>query len=55
MSHISLLFDLDGTISDPLEGIARSFNDALSFYGYEEMPVSEFAQYIGPPLDDLIP
>jgi phosphoglycolate phosphatase len=52
MSHISLLFDLDGTISDPLEGIARSFNDALSFYGYEEMPVSEFAQYIGPPLDE---
>jgi phosphoglycolate phosphatase len=51
MNDTFLLFDLDGTISDPLEGIARSFNYALSFHGYDELPVSDLAQYIGPPLD----
>ncbi len=52
MSKPILLFDLDGTISDPLEGIARSFNYALSSLGYAEKPIAEFAQYIGPPLDE---
>lgn len=52
MNEPFLLFDLDGTLSDPLDGIARSFNHALSFYGYEELPVSEITQYIGPPLDE---
>ena len=47
-----LLFDLDGTLSDPLDGIARSFNYALSFHGYEEIPASDIAHYIGPPLDE---
>jgi phosphoglycolate phosphatase len=52
MSETSLLFDLDGTISDPLDGIARSFNYALSFYGYNDIPVSDVAKYVGPPLDE---
>ena len=52
MNENFLLFDLDGTISDPLDGIARSFNYALSFLGYDEMPTANFAQYIGPPLDE---
>lgn len=47
-----LLFDLDGTISDPLEGIARSINDALASLGYKVRPMSELGKYIGPPLDD---
>jgi phosphoglycolate phosphatase len=40
-----LIFDLDGTICDPLDGIHRSIN-------YEHPPVSEnvVAQFIGPPL-----
>ena len=54
MNNTFLLFDLDGTISDPLEGIARSFNYALSFYGYREIPVPDFAQYIGPPIDESV-
>jgi phosphoglycolate phosphatase len=54
MNNTFLLFDLDGTISDPLDGIARSFNYALSYYGYEEIPVSDLAQYVGPPLDESI-
>ena len=52
MNGTFLLFDLDGTLSDPLDGIARSFNYSLSFYGYEELPASDIAQYIGPPLDE---
>lgn len=52
MNNTFLLFDLDGTISDPLEGIAGSFNYALSFYGYEEVPISDIAEYVGPPLDE---
>ena len=34
MSHDVLLFDLDGTISDPLEGIERSINFALVEHGF---------------------
>lgn len=52
MNDNFLLFDLDGTLSDPLDGVARSFNYALSFYGYEEIPLADFARYIGPPLDE---
>ena len=52
MNDTFLLFDLDGTISDPLPGIARSFNYSLSSYGHEELPLSALAQYIGPPLDE---
>jgi phosphoglycolate phosphatase len=29
------MFDLDGTLSDPLVGIGRSINYALSSLGYE--------------------
>jgi phosphoglycolate phosphatase len=50
-SHDVLLFDLDGTISDPLVGIGRSINYALSHFGYAECPLSDLAQYVGPPLD----
>ncbi len=46
------LFDLDGTISDPLEGIARSMNYALASLGYQVRPIPELGKYIGPPLDD---
>ncbi|HMK64164.1 MAG TPA: HAD hydrolase-like protein [Thermodesulfobacteriota bacterium] len=46
-----LIFDLDGTISDPFVGIARCMNYALEYFGYS--PISEdcISQFIGPPLD----
>jgi len=47
-----LLFDLDGTISDPLDGIFRSFNFALSSHGFEPVPERAVAALVGPPLDD---
>jgi phosphoglycolate phosphatase len=47
-----LMFDLDGTLSDPLEGIARSVNYALSHFGHETLSVSAVGAFVGPPLDE---
>ena len=49
--HNVILFDLDGTLSDPLVGIGRSINYALSHFGYPELPLSDLAVHVGPPLD----
>jgi phosphoglycolate phosphatase len=46
-----VVFDLDGTLSDPLVGIGRSINYALSHFGYAELPLSDLAVHVGPPLD----
>ncbi|HEX7591626.1 MAG TPA: HAD hydrolase-like protein [Candidatus Limnocylindrales bacterium] len=46
-----VMFDLDGTLSDPLVGIGRSINYALSSLGYEPLELAQLAVYIGPPLD----
>jgi phosphoglycolate phosphatase len=51
-NHDLVLFDLDGTISDPLEGVGRSINYALTHFGYEPIELAEIAKYIGPPLDE---
>ncbi len=50
--HDLLLFDLDGTISDPLVGIGRSINHALSHFGYAALELDQLAVHIGPPLDE---
>ena len=46
-----LLFDLDGTLTDPYEGITKSFQYALSAYGIEAKQ-EELLCVIGPPLID---
>lgn len=46
-----LVFDLDGTLSDPLDGIWRSVNHALDRYGVEPVPRERFGAFIGPPID----
>lgn len=46
-----LVFDLDGTISDPAVGIGRSINYALEHFGYATIADDTVSQYIGPPLD----
>lgn len=51
MPRDALVFDLDGTLSDPLEGIWRSTNHALTCHGAASVDRQAFAQYIGPPLD----
>ena len=47
----SLVFDLDGTISDPSLGIWRSVNYALQAFDYPEVPRDVVADLIGPPID----
>lgn len=47
-----LLLDLDGTISDPAEGIGRSIDHALVSYGYAPLVPGTVSAHIGPPLDD---
>jgi phosphoglycolate phosphatase len=51
MKYKYWVFDLDGTISDPKDGIVRSLNHALSAHGFACQDESALATYIGPPLD----
>ena len=44
-----LLFDLDGTLTDPKEGITRSVRHALLYFGID-VPAEELTLFIGPPL-----
>ncbi len=46
-----LIFDLDGTISDPKEGIVNSLNYALATHGYNTRDPEEIEKYVGSPLD----
>ncbi len=53
MVYQTLIFDLDGTISDPSVGIARSVNFALESLGYETVHEGEIRPLIGPSLSQL--
>ena len=44
------LFDLDGTLTDPFEGITNSVVHALKYYNIEVDDKSALACFIGPPL-----
>lgn len=46
----AVLFDLDGTLIDPAEGITRSIQYALEKLGHTVLPQADLLQYIGPPL-----
>jgi phosphoglycolate phosphatase len=50
MSGRALLFDLDGTLADPREGIVRCFHHTLGTLGITAPSDDELAGYIGPPL-----
>ena len=53
MKNIStLIFDLDGTISDPSTGIFSSINHALKALGYSEVSAERVVAEIGPPIDE---
>lgn len=54
MRYDTLIFDLDGTISDPLRGIAGSANFALESLGYPAVQESNVRHLIGPPLQLLL-
>lgn len=46
------LFDLDGTLTDPKEGITRSVQHALHHVGVPAADLDLLTPYIGPPLED---
>ncbi len=45
-----LFFDLDGTLTDPAEGITNSFIHALKKFGLEIPSYEKLCSFIGPPL-----
>ncbi len=52
MQQKYLLFDLDGTLTDPAEGITNSVMYALEKFGIVITDRRELYPYIGPPLTD---
>ena len=52
MKYKYVLFDLDGTITDPFDGITASIIYALDKFGISVPDRNELAAFIGPPLVD---
>src|SRR4030042_4457422 len=52
---LGLFFGLDGTLSDPSEGITRCIQHALQCLGRPYPPKSQLVQFIGPPLRWIFP
>ena len=50
MDYQNVLFDLDGTLTDPREGITRSIQYGLSKMGIDEPDLTQLEHFIGPPL-----
>ncbi len=46
------LFDLDGTLTDPKEGITKSVQHALRYFHIDEPDLKKLEPFIGPPLKD---
>ncbi len=49
-----LVFDLDGTLTDPALGVVRCMNFALTSFDYSPLPDAVITQHIGPPLEQSI-
>lgn len=52
MAYEICLFDLDGTLTDPKEGICKSYQYALSAFGISE-ELENLSKFIGPPLREV--
>ena len=50
MDYPNVLFDLDGTLTDPREGITRPIQYGLSKMGIDEPDLTQLEHFIGPPL-----
>ncbi len=50
MKYTHLLFDLDGTLTDPKEGITKSVQHALLHFGIDVPDPNQLTCFIGPPL-----
>jgi phosphoglycolate phosphatase len=51
-SKTTILFDLDGTLTDPAVGITRSVNYALESFGIYTEDIRGLCRFIGPPLKE---
>jgi phosphoglycolate phosphatase len=52
VTYRTVLFDLDGTLTDPAEGITRGVQLALASVGIDEPDPARLVGYIGPPVHD---
>lgn len=52
MKATYILFDLDGTLTDPMVGITKSVRHALRAYGIDPPGLEALCPFIGPPLKD---
>ena len=50
--YTTILFDLDGTLTDPQVGITKSVQYALKNMGIEETELGKLIHFIGPPLQE---
>lgn len=48
----TILFDLDGTLTDPKLGITKSIQYSLKHFGIFENNLDDLTRFIGPPLKD---
>lgn len=55
MAITTLFFDLDGTVSNNFEGIARCLNFALDRLGFETLTDAEVMPFVGPPFRESLP
>lgn len=55
MRYTTVLFDLDGTLTDPKEGITKGIAYALHHFGVEVEDLSTLEKFIGPPLYEAFP
>ena len=55
MPITTLFFDLDGTVSNNFEGIARCLNFALKELGLRELSDAEVLPFVGPPFRESLP
>lgn len=50
MRYREIFFDLDGTLTDPFEGITKLVQRSLTYFGIDVKDRSELKCFIGPPL-----
>ena len=50
MKYTTVLFDLDGTLTESGEGIAKSVQYALEKQGIQEEDLEKLKAFVGPPL-----
>jgi len=50
LAGVDVVFDLDGTLTDPVVGITRCIQHALAALGESTPPSSTLARFVGPPL-----